>query len=314
MYNNIDYHNSMRRIYVHIGSEKTGSTTIQSSLEVNRLKLQEQKLIYPVIQDKYKSLLSLPFDQEKNHNDILGGRSIKKISEFIKENLRKEFKSNELNYIISSELLHSRLRTIESLINLREFLERYFDNICIICYQRDPWEKAVSLLSESIKIGAGQLSGEVMFSEYYYHACSIKRTPNMWKQVFSEHSFILLEDVTKNESLINHFYSQIGIDSRKFEQIEKKNRSLSIKEARFLSFVYTIIINRKEKDHIVTGRNLNTIKRKIVYNMYMIYKWMTKRHDKQNSTIQNYFSQEQKQMWLREQQIYERSKLNGEDT
>ena len=301
----------MRKIILHIGSEKTGSTTIQNSLKANRKKLLQQKLVYPVIHDKYKSLLSLPFAQVDSHNDLLGGRSVQKLSRFMTRSLEKEFKSNHLNYIISSEFFHSRIRSPKYLEHLKIFLEKYFDNIFIICYQRDPWEKAVSLLSESIKVGVGQLSGEVMFSEYYYHACSLGYTPNMWKRVFDKHCFILLEDATRSKSLINHFYGQIGVDSKDFKPIERLNTSLSVREAKFLSYLYKILLVGKEKDYSLAGRTLKSIRRKIFYNAHKIYRWLNGDQYKNSKPLIKYFSQIEKKQWISAQLHYESYIISG---
>ena len=56
----------MRTLYLHIGSEKTGSTSIQASLSKNAKKISSQGLCFPTLNNRYLAFLPLPFGYSEN--------------------------------------------------------------------------------------------------------------------------------------------------------------------------------------------------------------------------------------------------------
>lgn len=127
------------RLYLHIGQQKTGSTTIQKFFEINRKKLIKNGYIYPK---------SLGFDKQF---DIY-----KRIDELLDENslLHKDFfseikKSNCQNIILSEENVFTLKDELLDKVTL--FLNKYFDDITIISYLRRQYDQAASLYQEVVK-------------------------------------------------------------------------------------------------------------------------------------------------------------------
>ena len=288
----------MRKIYLHIGSEKTGSTSIQKSLRQNRSWLLRQNLIYPIINDKYLSLLSLPFGNKYNHYDGLGIKAPEQVSKKLFNELQREFSNNNSNYILSSEFFHSRLRSKENLILLRNFLSIYFDEIVVICYLRNPWEKAVSLLSESIKVGSSPLTFESMLNEYFFHSCSISRVPFMWNAVFPTCNFFFIEDFLQSQSLMDHFYDTISIKRSNLQKVHFMNASLSISEAKILSFFYYLWPSKTAPSASFLSRVSLSLRRKIFHYIYRLQCIFGKNNGKVRNSLKHFFNTNQKEEWL----------------
>lgn len=127
------------KLYLHIGQQKTGSTTIQKFFEVNRKKLLKNGYIYPQSLGYDKQ-----FDIYKRIDELMDSNS----------NLHKSFfkelkKSNCQKLIISEENVFT-LRD-ELLDKVTYFLNKYFEDVTLICYLRRQYDQAASLYQEVVK-------------------------------------------------------------------------------------------------------------------------------------------------------------------
>ena len=287
----------MRKIYLHIGSEKTGSTSIQKSLRQNRSWLLRQNLIYPIINDKYLSLLSLPFGNKYNHYDGLGIKAPEQVS-------KSCLMSFNENSVITTQITYCHLNfsfptSIKGKFNFaKEFLSIYFDEIVVICYLRNPWEKAVSLLSESIKVGSSPLTFESMLNEYFFHSCSISRVPFMWNAVFPTCNFFFIEDFLQSQSLMDHFYDTISIKRSNLQKVHYMNASLSISEAKILSFFYYLWPSKTAPSASFLSRVSLSLRRKIFHYIYRLQCIFGKNNGKVRNSLKHFFNTNQKEEWL----------------
>lgn len=241
----------MKRVYLHIGTMKTGSSSIQETLLHNKKFFIDNKIYYCVnpmnyLNDQIDNTNNFNFDVmfiNKNvYNLVTRFLEKNKMSfEEYKEGLPncwdKEFKKAEVlgieNFIISSELLSSNfenIKTKDTLNSIKEYLRIYFDEIIVIGYIREFSSWISSQVQQHIRLGyTDNIAKEV--------TDSIKNVyfPNIdeWIEVFHEKhdsKFILREfnreTLFKND-IIEDFFNIIN-DQLNISDIKKINVNYSI--------------------------------------------------------------------------------------
>ncbi len=152
------------RCVLHIGTEKTGTSTLQRFLSVNRAALASDGVIYPaatgnnggtqwgfvaIAQEKpWKTDVGVALDIHSASDQVAYRKSLQK-------NLLREFKAvpKANTLIISSEHLHSRLTNKDTISQLKAYLEPWVDEFEVVLYLRRQDRVAVSLYSTKIKSG-----------------------------------------------------------------------------------------------------------------------------------------------------------------
>ncbi|ELE3144698.1 hypothetical protein RMG80_001274 [Campylobacter coli] len=236
--------------YVHIGTEKTGTTSIQEFLYINKSIIQKQNYFFAqsIGIKNHWDLAFLGYSLNKKDSYILNNslwnfQAIKQHKKNIFSKIKDEVKFNH-KIIFSSELLQSRLTRKREIVKLYTFFKKIgFTNIKVICYIRDANEMLRSLLSEAIKweeIDSFELKEEK--EEYklgykknlfhFHHICNHKQTLQWWGEVFGKENLIArLFD--KNEfyqgDLLKDFIHSIGLEwDDEFIIPPKQNESLDL--------------------------------------------------------------------------------------
>lgn len=148
---------------VHIGAEKTGSTSIQEYLCQNKRQLNKAGFYYLQSAGAINSrALASYCTNDSKRDDYLNDRGIVSLEEktefkrdFLK-NFRTEMESIPKyihTVIISSEHLHSRTSSQEEVNAVYELLSPFFSKIKIVCYLREQLVTCTSLYSTAIKNG-----------------------------------------------------------------------------------------------------------------------------------------------------------------
>lgn len=159
------------RVILHIGTEKTGTSSIQKYLYNNRRQLGGAG--YHVLQScgKYNSR-ALPAACITNKPDdylrAIGVNTVEERQahrETVIEGIAREL--SELSagthtVLISSEHFHSRIRSEAERGNVHELLSRFFDEFRIICYLREQVSTCASWYSTSLKNKGTQTLREFM--------------------------------------------------------------------------------------------------------------------------------------------------------
>lgn len=145
-----------RRLILHIGRSKTGTTSFQENLRENRELLAVNGIKIPAFfKSSNHGALALAFCTQPGR--IGKGYAV--------ENERDRFKlqqelanslSNDITdgtWVMTSEHLGSKLKSEAEIKNLFAFLSSYFDEIHILALVRRPDDLAASAYAESIKAG-----------------------------------------------------------------------------------------------------------------------------------------------------------------
>ena len=148
---------------IHIGTEKTGTTSIQEFLYLNQETL--KKFGYYFIQSagrrNNRALPSVCMLEDK-YDDFFQSKNIKNSQEKLtfKNDVLKKLKaeitstpSHIHTVIISSEHFHSRTRSSDEIKNVYNILKPFFSELRIVCYLRRQVDVCTSLYSTAIKVG-----------------------------------------------------------------------------------------------------------------------------------------------------------------
>lgn len=237
------------KFFVHIGTEKTGTTTIQSFLRLNREKLKRKGYIYTKSagDENNRALPVAAYNQERRddftkanyintNKDLLAFQDdlIKKIKDEIsKANVEDPI------FLFSSEHIQSRLTEFSEIQKLKEILKELgASDIYIIVYLRRPAEIANSLYSTALKSGHVWTQPPLPEQHYMKNLCDHKNTMQKFGAVFGD-NYVIPRLYSKHElvnrSVIDDFLYVIGAKLDDVYAIpENKNISLSFLGTRLL--------------------------------------------------------------------------------
>ena len=225
---------------IHIGTAKTGTTTIQEFLHLNRAKLANQGVAYlqsPGLRNNRKlatyCMKNNKVDDQVQNLGILSDAKRNKWKAKFRQKFNREIKNLDekiSSVIISSEHFHSRLTTKDEVKNLLNILRPYFTDMKILVYLRRQDRVAVSFYSTMIRCGGTRTT---VFPEnispnkpYYNYYNLIER----WDKVFGKQNIeIRIFDKNKfmNGDLLQDFICATGlIKSENFVIPEKRNERL----------------------------------------------------------------------------------------
>lgn len=147
---------------VHIGTTKTGSTSIQGFLHHNRDMLRKNGILVPSGLGKlihfHAVLAALPFGESPDLAQIIPLTDTQQHAAF-RERICSSFWNEVANasdcheVVITAEQLHSRLPLREHIQTFRDLFCRNFSNIRIVVYIRPQLDQIISLYSTMLRGG-----------------------------------------------------------------------------------------------------------------------------------------------------------------
>ncbi|EOG0504898.1 hypothetical protein ACK203_001151 [Campylobacter jejuni] len=219
--------------YLHIGTMKTGTSSIQDFLYKNQNLLKIQKTLYPnSIKNSWHLHDHNPFAdvikcflEQANFSDL---------NSYL-ELLKCEINNSHFNKIIIST------ENIQFLLNKRKYIQELqiilknlgFTKIYIIIYLRNPNSLFVSMCSQALK---GNISDNFLShpdkNNLFKTICNYKQTLENWINVFQKEN-IIVKLFDKNEfyqgDLIKDFINTIGLEwDDNFIIPDKQNETLDL--------------------------------------------------------------------------------------
>lgn len=230
------------RIVLHIGTEKTGTSSIQHFLSDNRAALAAEGVVYPRFTGLnggsqwgiVAAVLGQPWRTE------IGARlgiHNKAGADSYRQQLLEAFDHELLacpgchTLILSSEHFHSRLSGPAKLRALKKLLSRWSDNVQVVVYFRRQDRVAISHYSTKLKTGQVEpkvfkaIAGDIL--PYYY---DYERIYANWSQVFGKKSVqagIFAPQHLAGGDLLTDFCGRAGITEEGKSRPAKINESLS---------------------------------------------------------------------------------------
>lgn len=170
-----------RRLVLHIGTEKTGTTSIQEFIYKNRKLLRRRGIHLSDVLGTPNNQKLVAYFQE-HIDDFLKDHRVSSAEEkaaffagfldSFREEVDKHVRPGQ-TLCVTSELFHSRIREPSSVIGLQNYLASMFDDIKILCYIREQSSLATSFYSTTVKAGnAGGFEHflhSVQPSDHYYN-------------------------------------------------------------------------------------------------------------------------------------------------
>ena len=227
-----------KKIFLHIGTEKTGTTSLQFFCSINNSRLSDQGFYYPFLEE-------LPYVNHRMHAP-LAGSLLPERPEFIptekyqdRNALFAHFKHDitkrqESNIIVSAEHFSSRCSQPEAVNFINNVLSEF--DIRIVVYIRPQHELLFSAYSTYLKNGGTETLYQVIKSpdgwlhpenNYFNYHSMLKP----WIDIFGRDSIILR--IFENKSLVNNnliddFLSVLGVENDPgFQKDIVRNKSLS---------------------------------------------------------------------------------------
>ncbi len=237
-----------KKLIIHIGSVKTGSTSIQKTLRESYEKLRKYNINYcEVIKGFYEyTLTSMFIKHPENHilfKKELESRNIAPsiLIEEYRNYWNKVFlKNKEKTMIFSSEHLSLFSFDEESMLNFKIYLDQYFADYSIIIYIRDPINWLRSQVQETVKNGR-----RVSITKYCDDLIDSKESSlynyeklQKWGNVFGKDKIIVRQFDSEhfiNGRLIDDFLYAANLDYKALELKEiKANTSIGYYSTLFL--------------------------------------------------------------------------------
>ncbi len=261
----------MKELFLHIGTQKTGTTSIQSFLKLNRVELEKNKIYSPKsidIGNGHHRWITT-FGTDENKVDAFIANQEFNSKEEKNEKIHKKFDlfKNEIErndkgkWIISCEHMQSELVTEDEITRLKNKLEKLFTRINIILYIRNPLDTVVSLWSTQTKFGAKLSRIAAPNDPFYENVCNHKKTIVRWENVFGRENLKVLrfqkEDFV-NKNLLEDFCFNVGIEFNKnFKLPPRTNQSLSLIGMKSLGYINNFIPHFEERKNTITPLKLN---------------------------------------------------------
>lgn len=245
-----------KRCILHIGIEKTGTTSIQNFLSVNRDALLKKGFLYSGVVPAHIAVYAMN-DHKENTDDQMRyalqyeGTSLSEFRKAFYKRLKAEVAKSKANAVIySSEFCHSRLFFIEEKRRLQELLASVFDDIKIICYLRRQDKQALSFFSTRIKAGGTDfdnvfpnddlLKNNHFFKHYFNYEILLKAymdvfgKENIIVRIFDEQNLVCGDVVL---DFINVLSPELANNTSLVYPENKRNISLDKKTLKLLSLV-----------------------------------------------------------------------------
>lgn len=228
-----------QKLILHIGMAKTGSTSIQNAMQLNRDYLMENDVFYPAENhddktffarifrnDPYKdNFLKINFGDKKNIDEVLLNAKLK---------WDKKLKDNNYSTtIISCEGL--TFLKADELEGLKNFLLKYFDenNIKVVVYARDPISFIKSMISWGVKKGVTTIENAIEVHKEGRYFDFLSRYEKLFNNIIIRP--FKISSFYKGE-LIDDFFKACDIDIKTTESMYfRSNEAIGLYSAIVLS-------------------------------------------------------------------------------
>ena len=248
------------KLYLHIGTEKTGTTSVQKFMSLNRALLQQAGVLYPISpgNENHLALTAVAKVQGNEVWDKLGIADREAAAVFrrrFREKFAAELNTANCNTVImSGEHCSSRLRKDEDVKRLQEFLRQFFKPVFIVVYLRRQDDFLMSTHSTDVKNGSRRPLGipdpEEMHFRYDYWELLSK-----WAREFGREHIICrryAKGMLNDDNIVSDFLQAVGIESNaSFHWPGNMNESLDADSLEFLRLLNTHLRGTERLQRIV---------------------------------------------------------------
>lgn len=234
-----------KRIVLHIGCEKTGTTSIQRTFANNRARLLDSGYCYsevlgennhfglPIFCLDDSRVTPLRASRRLNSATAIDGYRRKVAAEFKREVRRYSGKV----FIVSSEQLSSTVREKSELLRLRDWLASLFEEIVVVVYVRRQDSMFLSSYSTLLKSGSKH-DLDVSKVDLHSYKYNFQKLLDFWGEVFNDMKVGFFDRKSLvNSCVVDDFCCRGDISVSGLEKVNDQNGSLSKKSAEFMKLV-----------------------------------------------------------------------------
>jgi len=238
---------------LHIGAEKTGTTSIQKHFGRHADALRRRGYWYPA------SLAEPGSFVHTRLSDIGRNRkpdSAAKFGQAFQRELDEAARAGAHTAIISSEFLHSTVRKAFGVRRIRDFLEPFFGDTRIVYYARRQDNMLVSMHSTAVRGGftssASALAVYQGKGHYYFDHAAVCE---LWAETFGRENLLCRvyeRALLTNGDIVDDFAAAIGLALEDGEAKPTANESISFEAMHVL----LLLNGSKHKDNTELRRKL----------------------------------------------------------
>lgn len=233
---------------LHIGTEKTGTTSIQEFLHANRTDLLEQGFYIPrsMGRREHVGLVCLFAASQKRFSTrtTLGHHTIEQVENH-KRQLNEEIRAEMMDaavagrtLVVSAERFFTVISSAREIEELGSFLYEYCREVEIICYIRPQHEFAISMFSTNIKNGISQSAvlPDLARNVGMARKCDYDGVISFWETFLPDAKFKIgrfVKNSLVDGDVVADFSRAAGISSEKLLWPKRQNEALSWKAQLF---------------------------------------------------------------------------------
>lgn len=257
------------KCFLHIGTAKTATTTIQSFFRTNRKQLLSRGYIYTSSAGSGNNYLLAHAAYGKHRLiPITAARyldiettDVTSLKRLVLKGLANEIKSAlrwnpDASILFSSENIHLYMPSIDELQSLKSILGSLgVTEICIIVYLRRPADIAKSFYAMTVLAGSCRVDIPSPETRFMQNLCNHRMTIERFSQVFGEENIVprvFDEGSFINGSVIEDFLHLIGIEKNDFIMPPNENLGLSALGVQIL-----LRINQKITESSILKQNID---------------------------------------------------------
>jgi hypothetical protein len=248
-------------VVLHIGTGKTGTSSIQYFLDRNRSRLADLGHLYPQTPGRGRhTRLGLFIQPDDALADIPSWRRQRSSSpeafrRAFRRKLFREIDESGLSRVLfSDEALYASSN--KALRRLSRFMDRIADNVRLVVYLRRQDDHLVSRYQQVVKVGETRRLTERLqldLSDTYNYYVRLRK----WQRLLEPTEFVVRRferDSFVDGSLYQDFFDAAGIDARAhdLEQVESRNESLDAEATEFLRILNVLRTQDEEAAALVT--------------------------------------------------------------
>ncbi len=225
----------IRECIVHIGSEKTGTTSVQHFFAKNRDALLARGYWYP------RSLAHGTSSVHLKLNEIgrgTGDVERSDVAAAFADERKKAAGAGANTAVISSEFLHSSIRKPAAVARVHKFLAPFFERIRIVYYARRQDHLLASMHSTSIRGGyTTSRSALTVYPAKGHHYFDHMKVCGLWSTEFGSQNLVCRiyeRDKLVNGDIIDDFCTVVGLPVDEARGRVASNESLSFETASIL--------------------------------------------------------------------------------
>ncbi|SNS72894.1 hypothetical protein [Tropicimonas sediminicola] len=228
---------------VHIGTEKTGTTSLQHFFAANTETLLERGLAYSAAFGRPSNRKLATISMDPRHGDssfVEYGLATPEdhaafrdavIAEFEAEIAMLKARGDIHTFFVSNEHLHSRLVKPEMVGRVADLLRRHFAEIEVVCFLRPQADLALSCLSTSARVGMKVTSKAFTTDGPYYDYLGLRER---WLEHFGT---IRMVPYKRHRDTVGWFLEHFGLEREGLTEPAGLNTALDYRSIHLLSLI-----------------------------------------------------------------------------